>query len=108
MSTRTEWAVSLRTHTIQDVSYSKAGDNCHNGEEVKKNFMAQFQLKNWYFTLEEKERQLFWIVHGNVYGNPGFPEGYRIHTSDIRYIEVRIKSLLVHTRNSISERIFCT
>ena len=62
-----------------------------------------FTLKNWY--LEEhgrkEEDSVYWMAHGNVYGNPRFSEGYKIHTSEIRKIVVEETYLDVHTRNSV-------
>lgn len=63
------------------------------------------ELKNWYI-----DRGC--IGHGNVYGNPKFPDGLQIHTSIVQAVELVAAGLIeLHTMNSvyvcrISECIF--
>lgn len=65
----------------------------------------QYDLRHWYF--DKKRRDLgknpkgYVILHGNVYGRPGWPEGEPLHSSPITRVEVEDESLAAYTMNSI-------
>jgi hypothetical protein len=61
------------------------------------------EIKNWYFTEEPSSNPfaLDALLWGEVYGNPRFEDGTRIHTSRVRYfVREDEDSILVKTRNS--------
>lgn len=64
-------------------------------------------LRNWYFSSQDYKGETIWITHGNVYGNPEFEDGFKIHTSIVKKISIGDSYLDVYTKNSIYRCLFC-